>query len=255
MFFSLKQGVYAAQCDLNVILLDANKDKYFSISTEVGTILLKILTTEFDCRNGIYISLSEPELEESGLNYWVKYFTEAEFIEPGEAKRVITQFPSSLVPGGLSGYEWDRKDRLISVLKISPLLIVRLLWVLMKVDFTLRRKGISGILSLLKKLSLKQSFHNPDQVKVDYLSDALDAACTLYPKKMYCLSWAAAFTLVALKKGWRCSLVIGAQSPPFYAHAWAEINGTVINDKKIIQERLAIFFKEPFNEDLLKKSY
>ncbi len=249
MFFSLKQGIYAAQSDLNVILLDANRDKYFSISSEVGTILLRILNTEFDYSNGMYRALSVPE-EENSFDYWIQYFIESEFIEPRETKRDTIHFTRSLVSGGLTGYQWDRKDRLVSVFKISPVLIVQLLWILMKVNFALKRKGIQGVLNMLRKLSIKHKSQEVHPSQIEYLSNALDAACALYPKKIYCLGWATTFTLVALKKGWRCNLVIGVQSPPFYAHAWAEINNHVVNDDKIIQERLVVLLKEPFTDNV-----
>jgi hypothetical protein len=60
---------------------------------------------------------------------------------------------------------------------------------------------------------------------------AVDLACVLYPKRVYCLQRAAATTLLLRRHGLCAEMVIGAQMLPLWSHAWVELEGVVINDK------------------------
>jgi len=51
----------------------------------------------------------------------------------------------------------------------------------------------------------------------------------------------SAATACLLKKyGVAAQLVIGTQPLPFKAHAWVEVEGTVVNDKPYIREMYAV---------------
>lgn len=61
---------------------------------------------------------------------------------------------------------------------------------------------------------------------------ALNMACTLYFKGVQCLQRSAALVCLLRELGIPAMLVIGAQRLPFQAHAWAEIDGRVVNDSE-----------------------
>jgi hypothetical protein len=59
---------------------------------------------------------------------------------------------------------------------------------------------------------------------------ALVRARTLYLKRTRCLQRGVALTCLLRLWGVPAHLVIGVQKLPFYAHAWVEVNGTVVSD-------------------------
>jgi len=65
---------------------------------------------------------------------------------------------------------------------------------------------------------------------------AVDQACTWYVKRVLCLQRSAATTCLFKAGGVPAQLVIGAQLTPFRAHAWVEIDGSIVNDKPYIAE-------------------
>ena len=68
------------------------------------------------------------------------------------------------------------------------------------------------------------------------LSYAVDLACVFYFKRVLCLQRSAATVILLRRRGWNATMVIGAQLLPFQSHAWAEIDGRVVNDKPYITE-------------------
>jgi hypothetical protein len=75
--------------------------------------------------------------------------------------------------------------------------------------------------------SISASAHRPNAD----LCHAVDLACVFYFKHVLCLQRSAATTVLLRRYGWDATMVIGAQVLPFRSHAWAEINGVVVNDK------------------------
>lgn len=69
---------------------------------------------------------------------------------------------------------------------------------------------------------------------------ALNIACALYFKEVQCLQRSAALVCLLRDLGIPATLVIGAQRLPFRAHAWAEVNGHVINDSVSAVELYAV---------------
>jgi Transglutaminase-like superfamily len=69
---------------------------------------------------------------------------------------------------------------------------------------------------------------------------AMDKACVLYWKQVFCLQRSSATVCLLRKHGFPAQLVIGAQYLPFKAHAWVEINGRVVNDKPYVPELYGI---------------
>lgn len=80
----------------------------------------------------------------------------------------------------------------------------------------------------------------PDQAACERVRDAIDRACVLYFKPVQCLQRSAATVCLLLRSGVMAQLVIGAQSFPFRAHAWVEVEGIVVNDKISVTETYAV---------------
>lgn len=69
---------------------------------------------------------------------------------------------------------------------------------------------------------------------------ALNRAHTLYLSRTWCLQRAASLTCLLRLRGVDAVLVIGVQKMPFYAHAWVEVDGSVVNDEPSLQTQYAV---------------
>ncbi len=275
--FSLAPDIYAGCFDNAIIILDAKKDNYVSLIDDAAHYFCLILKNQFmqDNNNQYYCSnasensntihldntalhntdlkgtnlenttIDNAPLDNVDYNYWITYFIEEKLITPSHQPTFLKE-PLKL--GGLIEYRWDSK-KLASWNPFSETSIVDAIsayYLLFKINRGLKRSGIAAIIDLLKKKNFEKNRYTPSEKEIKKLSAAIDAASLLYPKKIYCLAWAATFTILALKKGWRCNLAIGVQTNPFYAHAWAECENNVIHDDPVVAEVLSVIFKEPY---------
>lgn len=226
------------------------QDQYVSIINDAAYYLHCIITSPFyiDDRQR-YVPLScMANTDIDQLNSWIKHFAAKHFI----CQCVLTErksiAPQPLQPGGLIEYQWDHKPTWRPFGQASMLETMKAFFVLRRVHIILKRKGIQGIREIIQQEVVAQNDrYEPSQAQLNRLSAAVDAASVLYPRKTFCLAWAATFVLLALKKKWLCHLEIGIQTNPFYAHAWAISSGNVINDDPVIARVLSIIFKEPYN--------
>jgi hypothetical protein len=71
---------------------------------------------------------------------------------------------------------------------------------------------------------------------IKQLVHAVDLASIFYFKKVQCLQHSATTTILLRRHGWRAEMVTGAQILPAEFHAWAEVDGQVVNDKPYMRE-------------------
>ncbi len=74
---------------------------------------------------------------------------------------------------------------------------------------------------------------------VTALASALDTASALYIKPVKCLQRAVAATWYLRARGYACLLVVGAHVARKEGHAWVEVGGHVLGDRR----RLRRFFR------------
>ncbi len=70
---------------------------------------------------------------------------------------------------------------------------------------------------------------------VDRVCSALTYACVWYPKRVLCLQRSAVITCLLRSCGVPAKMVMGAQKFPFKAHAWTEVDGRAINERRDVQ--------------------
>jgi hypothetical protein len=75
---------------------------------------------------------------------------------------------------------------------------------------------------------------------VEEICAAVDMACIWYWKEVLCLQRSAVTTCLLKQHGVTAQLMIGAQQIPFKAHAWVEVDGSVVNDKPYMREIYAV---------------
>lgn len=64
---------------------------------------------------------------------------------------------------------------------------------------------------------------------------AVNYACAWYPKQVRCLQRSVVTTCLLRSYGVSAHLVLGARTLPLRAHAWTEVNGTTINERRDVQ--------------------
>jgi hypothetical protein len=69
----------------------------------------------------------------------------------------------------------------------------------------------------------------------DLVCDAVNRACVWYPKRVLCLQRSAVTTCLLRYYGIHAQMVMGAQKFPFKAHAWTEVNGRPVNERRNVQ--------------------
>lgn len=80
----------------------------------------------------------------------------------------------------------------------------------------------------------------PEEQVVERLCTAVDRAATYYFKRAWCLQRSATTTCLLRLRGVPAEMVIGVKKIPFYAHAWVEVGGRVVNDHPMIQQRYTV---------------
>jgi hypothetical protein len=72
--------------------------------------------------------------------------------------------------------------------------------------------------------------------RVEQISQAVKYACVIYPRAVLCLQRSAVMTCLLRSWGVPAQMVIGAQHLPFKAHAWTEVNGRAIDEKRDVHK-------------------
>jgi hypothetical protein len=74
-----------------------------------------------------------------------------------------------------------------------------------------------------------------DRDIVDRVCKAVNHACVWYPKRVLCLQRSTITTCLLRHSGVPAHVVLGAQKFPFKAHAWTEVDGVPVNERRDVQ--------------------
>ena len=242
IYFSLSPHIYAARFGQSILILDSAQDDYLSLIDSSAYFLAKIIEGQltFNQEEKEYSCQNEDPQE---LNEWINQFLELNIIQqttiPGKA---IASSP--IKAGGLHDYQWDTKPSWKPFKQANKYQVLKAFFELARIHRALKRQGIKGVLNAIEKTP-QVDLRIPTQVEIQQLANLVDAASMLYPKKTFCLAWAATFVRLARKNNWNSQLVIGVQASPFYAHAWAQIDGKVIHDDPSIAQVLSLILQTP----------
>jgi len=119
------------------------------------------------------------------------------------------------------------------------LIIVRAFATLLLFDLYLLRGNFQALYNRVRNCSGRREIPMTDTI--DKVSSAVENACMWYPKRVLCLQRSATLTCLLRKSGVRAEMVLGVQQLPFRAHAWVEVNGSVVNDKPYVSEIYAVW--------------
>lgn len=100
---------------------------------------------------------------------------------------------------------------------------------LIGVDLLLLLFRFRRLYSLLERR--RQTAQRADPATLATICRAVDRAAASYFKRAWCLQRSAACVLLLRGQGFPARLVLGVRTFPFEAHAWAEVDGAVVNDQ------------------------
>jgi hypothetical protein len=120
-------------------------------------------------------------------------------------------------------------------LRMAPL-IVRAFMDLIFYDCLEAFAGFPRICARVKGTHVKN--RPSDSETIERVCNAVDVASCFYFKQVLCMHRSFVAVRLLRKVGVRADLVIGSRPIPFVAHAWAEVDGRVVNDKQGYKRRL-----------------
>lgn len=111
--------------------------------------------------------------------------------------------------------------------------------VLVAMDVLMRGFGFRRFHGLVQRIP-RIGKVDRDPERIELLCTAVDRAATYYFRRAWCLQRSAATTCLLRLRGVAAEMVIGVKKIPFYAHAWVEVEGRVVNDHPMIQEKYVV---------------
>jgi hypothetical protein len=117
-------------------------------------------------------------------------------------------------------------------------LVVRALCELARFDALYTLRGFAGVHRPL--LGYRISPTRPDDATTRAVCDAIVTASCFYWKPVLCLQRSVCAVRMLRHYGAPARLVIGYRPVPFLSHAWAEVDGRVVNDSPAYQQRLRV---------------
>lgn len=111
--------------------------------------------------------------------------------------------------------------------------------ILVGMDVLMRIFGFRRFHHLVKSFPRIGRDHQ-DAEAIEHLCTAVDRAAAYYFKRAWCLQRSATATCLLRLRGVEAEMVIGVKKIPFYAHAWVEVEGRVVNDHPMIQQRYVV---------------
>jgi hypothetical protein len=133
-------------------------------------------------------------------------------------------------PYGSSGLKREGFGNLSLVLKAYSMLV--------RFDRLVARGDFRALYDQVREFPLRNQPATPGSL--ERICSAVDIASIWYWKQVQCLVRSAATVCLLRNRGVQAQLVIGAQRMQFKAHAWAEVDGQIVNDKPYMPEIYAV---------------
>jgi hypothetical protein len=114
-----------------------------------------------------------------------------------------------------------------------------LAWVLLLVvDLAIAAGGFPCIHRIVRRVPVWHRRSTLDTVAiVTRVNRGVARAAVWYPRPLHCLPRSAAAAWLLRWHGLPAVLVVGIRPMPFYAHAWVELEGRVVNDAEDVVVR------------------
>lgn len=102
-------------------------------------------------------------------------------------------------------------------------------------DIIMKVAGFSRLYRTVKQWPTSKNGTNDREI-IAGICASVDKATTYYPRHALCLQRSAVVTCLLRRQGVPAEMVIGCRKMPFHSHAWVEVDGEVVNDKKKVAQ-------------------
>jgi len=112
------------------------------------------------------------------------------------------------------------------------------------------RIALGGFRSIQRSLKKQRvSAGHPGQT-TGIVCTAVDLAACLYVKPVHCLQRSTVTVRMLRQNGIAASLAIAYRPAPFFAHAYVEVDGRIVNDSPAYAEQLTVLYRQtPVRKD------
>ena len=107
---------------------------------------------------------------------------------------------------------------------------------LLAFDLVLRLRGFESLIRTVETWPVREPHEtNPEICR--RVCAMVNRAQVYYPRKAMCLQHSAVVTCLLRRRGVAAQMVLAAQEFPPKAHAWVDVEGTVVNDSQQVKTR------------------
>ena len=110
---------------------------------------------------------------------------------------------------------------------------------LLAADVVLKVRGFSRLHGLVRRVPVRSAARRRP-VLARRIVRSVDQAAAFYFKSAWCLQRSAVTVALLRLAGFPALLAIGVRRVPFYAHAWAELDGQVVNDRPAVRREYEV---------------
>jgi hypothetical protein len=135
----------------------------------------------------------------------------------------------SLQPNNQPTFRWYAQDANNPTPKPRATTVFYAFLGLIAFDLILSFRSFKSLCSSVAKFPVRRREHL-DAKLTGFVCGAVERACVWYPKKALCLQRSAVTACLLKFHGIAARMTIGVRPMPFMAHAWVEVDGSVIND-------------------------
>jgi len=133
----------------------------------------------------------------------------------------------------------DPNERIQLPVFVEPRFFWKALFCLLAFDVCRLGHNFPRLYQSLQRV--KASEGEPREDAVEQICGAVNKACVWYPKTVLCLQRSAVTTYLLRNLGVPAKVVLGAQTIPFKAHAWTEVNGEAVNERQDVMKQYTIW--------------
>jgi hypothetical protein len=108
--------------------------------------------------------------------------------------------------------------------------VARAWLILLWADLVMRLGGFRRLVGFVSRAGRGVGDPPAEEIAAE-LSRSVDGAAALYYRKAWCLQRSAACAWLLRRRGFPARLVLGVRPMPFFAHAWVELNGRLVNEE------------------------
>lgn len=234
--FAISPNIYSTSDDDGSTILDIEHDKIYSV-IGVGSLIWTRLAAS---RRGLMLHSIVDDLTE-------RFHDVSRQTIEADVSRLLESFRSKgiISAEGKSVSLQLSLSQLVSrsltpVARVSTSLLFRLrlhtftaFLGIATVNLVLRTLGFRSLCDAIENWPVSDRRASAETEEQVY--EAVKSAASWYPRQSVCLQRSAVTTCLLRHIGIAADLVIGCRKIPFGAHAWVEVNGEVVNDKKQVQ--------------------